>query len=897
MDDRRTLDLAAVLSRVNGRLINQESLAEPHPRPTSAPPDLLKITKEGLFAYPPAGYENCMEKMSRRRELPLHRVNERFSPQPDVTYLGPVENTTKLRSFENSEKLTLDTPKTRAVTNMLSEAKRQSNELVNRFQLDFLPTSINPRASDKYTTDILEPPPLYVSNHTSVFDASTRSENGNSPTSYDGSMDLLLNSIVSQPQFSRTPSEQSASATHNLPYPLLKHPIYLSNRNPTADTIRYGTTGEDSTRNVRCEQSNFPFENSSKQKSISAREHYRHAESSAIPSVDASAALPPHSVPPMECSGDAHSLSTEERNAYAVHTAEFPSVYSKELMRGFTTHPNGNGKTGAKNCSCSRKISPSNRVTGSLCTLTPEELVTKDCYRGSISAIAKDQAGGRMLQRKLDEGDCKRVMAIYEEVMEDIVELMIDPFGNYLCQKLMEVCSEDQMGAIIDKLSSKLVPIALNTHGTRAVQKMIETLKNSKQKNCVVAALRDSVVVLVKDLNGNHVIQKCLERLCARDCDFIYYAMVANCFEVASHRHGCCVLQRCIDSANHSQRLMLINQICQNAKMLVQDPFGNYVVQYILKDPSVVATVTSKLLGAIPTLSKQKFSSNVVEKCMQVGSATDRKLIVIELLQGGGNMLKDLLLDKYANYVVQRALNVAQEPEVNLLLDGIRPCLEELQHFPAGKIVVAKLVKKYPQLPVHKESCKMFANPVEESVATVKVSNFTAPLDGHSYSEKYNSKVDASSTGNANGVRLSGHPKYPNYPNPSMYGNHGSARRMKHLDTLPHSVMLPEHMSPHSSMTSTMFSPVSDAYVNYLMPPSNYTQMYYRNEYQQISGVFNPMSPYNPAADMHRLLSSPANVGLRNSYNNGTLIPSMTPLDLNAAYSPNATPTGWTNSY
>ena len=58
------------------------------------------------------------------------------------------------------------------------------------------------------------------------------------------------------------------------------------------------------------------------------------------------------------------------------------------------------------------------------------------------------------------------------------------------------------------------MPVALNMHGTRAVQKLIETLSSSEQRKIVIEALlKDGVVSLIKDLNGNHVVQRCLQRL------------------------------------------------------------------------------------------------------------------------------------------------------------------------------------------------------------------------------------------------------------------------------------------------------------------------------------------------------------------------------------------------
>jgi hypothetical protein len=70
----------------------------------------------------------------------------------------------------------------------------------------------------------------------------------------------------------------------------------------------------------------------------------------------------------------------------------------------------------------------------------------------------------------------------------------------------------------------ELVSVALNTHGTRAVQKLIETLSSREQRQIVIDSLGQGVVALIKDLNGNHVVQRCLQRLGPEDSQFIYDA-------------------------------------------------------------------------------------------------------------------------------------------------------------------------------------------------------------------------------------------------------------------------------------------------------------------------------------------------------------------------------------
>jgi len=87
---------------------------------------------------------------------------------------------------------------------------------------------------------------------------------------------------------------------------------------------------------------------------------------------------------------------------------------------------------------------------------------------------------------------------IFQETHAHVVELMtgsysyitcfftmlikeLDPFGNYLCQKLLEYATDEQRTVLVNNAAPQLVKIALNQHGTRALQKMIEFLSTPAQ--------------------------------------------------------------------------------------------------------------------------------------------------------------------------------------------------------------------------------------------------------------------------------------------------------------------------------------------------------------------------------------------------------------------------------
>ncbi|KAH6766997.1 pumilio 7 [Perilla frutescens var. hirtella] len=318
--------------------------------------------------------------------------------------------------------------------------------------------------------------------------------------------------------------------------------------------------------------------------------------------------------------------------------------------------------------------------------------------QGYIYHIAKDQQGCRFLQRMFDEGTSIDVQIIFIEIIDHAVELMMNPFGNYLMQKLLEVCNEEQRMHILFRVTEEpgeLVRISLNTHGTRVVQKLIETLKTKQQISLVISALEPGFLALIKDLNGNHVIQRCLQCFPSDDSKFIFVAAAKYCVDIATHQHGCCVLQRCISHSTGEHRENLVAEISANGLLLSEDAFGNYVVQFILelKIPSATSKLTSQFEGNYVHLSTQKFSSHVVEKCLLVCNEEARTKIIHELLSAP--CFDQLLQDPHANYVVQTALRVSEGHLHNSLVDAIESYKAVSRNSPYSKRIFSqKLLKR-----------------------------------------------------------------------------------------------------------------------------------------------------------------------------------------------------------
>ncbi|KAH9251114.1 hypothetical protein BASA81_011013 [Batrachochytrium salamandrivorans] len=333
-------------------------------------------------------------------------------------------------------------------------------------------------------------------------------------------------------------------------------------------------------------------------------------------------------------------------------------------------------------------------------SLAIDKLLVSDApletMEGRFLQLAQEQNGCRYLQSRIAKEGSMGAHLVLREVFVHLVDLMTDPFANYMYQKLLDVASPEQRLAMLEQVRHSLLPASLNLHGTRSVQKHIEVAslnsKQERQRQIISQELSMHVTRLSMDTNGNHVIQRMLQHFHPSDCEFIFRAVVQDLILVTRHRHGCCVVQRSLDASVGPTRDRLIDIIEYHCLQLMQDPFANYTVQYVL-DRGLGERIVNQVLGKIESLSKQKFSSNVVEKCILAANPAQLE----EICQECERCMGSLLRDAYANFVAQKLLEVTTEPQSRRLVATMRPHLLEL-NLSCSRRVVNRVVKRFPDL-------------------------------------------------------------------------------------------------------------------------------------------------------------------------------------------------------
>jgi len=312
--------------------------------------------------------------------------------------------------------------------------------------------------------------------------------------------------------------------------------------------------------------------------------------------------------------------------------------------------------------------------------LTLEEVLGNNM----VKELAVDQHGSRFLQQEIADASSLSLMPkLVDTCLLDFFNLSTDQFGNYVIQKLITTISESLLTRLVEEVKSEGIIVFLtnNLIGCRVIQKILE-VGTMEIRVSVVEEFTGHEYNCITNQNGNHVIQKCFA-VCSES---IVRDLVRACgmytLELSCHRYGCRVIQKCIEECRAEVRKPIMDVILLNITALTKDPFGNYIIQHILLYGSIddCTAVIMDVADNVQSLAGEKFSSNVVEKCLNGPQKAVNRLIqallgpiskpevynnIVSRYIGGLPVtyhqnvpIVRLSYNQFGNYVVQKVLKI-----------------------------------------------------------------------------------------------------------------------------------------------------------------------------------------------------------------------------------------------
>lgn len=106
------------------------------------------------------------------------------------------------------------------------------------------------------------------------------------------------------------------------------------------------------------------------------------------------------------------------------------------------------------------------------------------------------------MQKFLNKITPENLNYLINRLGDNTAKLMIDTYGNYFCQKLIQSCSAEQRIDIlnnvtfflISKISKDIVNISYDNSGTHALQSLLEIINLAEEEIIILNALKISAL-------------------------------------------------------------------------------------------------------------------------------------------------------------------------------------------------------------------------------------------------------------------------------------------------------------------------------------------------------------------------------------------------------------------
>ena len=291
--------------------------------------------------------------------------------------------------------------------------------------------------------------------------------------------------------------------------------------------------------------------------------------------------------------------------------------------------------------------------------------------QGNFVNIIKTHRGSRIFQNYLKNTHSEIIHKIFLEVNPYLTELIIDSYANYFCKRFFNYLNQKDRIDFLLSIKDSLTKISINNIGTYPIQGIIEQIGSKNEKKIIINSIKDSISEFCYDTYGTHVLEKIISCFEEEFTEFIFEFVGNNFLNLSNHINGICIVKKIL-SLTHKKEIheKLKKIINENAFNLIQHSYGNYVIQIIIEtwDINEILEILSNFHNKYSILSMLKYSSNVVERCIEK-SEIILKEYINEICSNG--RIAEIMKNNFGNYVIQKALKLSINEDKKKLAEEV----------------------------------------------------------------------------------------------------------------------------------------------------------------------------------------------------------------------------------
>ena len=262
------------------------------------------------------------------------------------------------------------------------------------------------------------------------------------------------------------------------------------------------------------------------------------------------------------------------------------------------------------------------------------------------------------IQKKLGRSNECKILLIKLLNKEGLTIIMKNTYGNYFFQQLIKGAEEIIISLILSFILDNFIDISKDPSGTFSVQALLNEISSIKDEQQILNCIKNHEIEMTFNKNATYVIQKIV--LLFPDIHRIYLnEIILNNFkDLCLDCNGICLIKNFIKTNTILNNKKRINEeIVKHFVVLAESPFGNYGIQYLMENwnKNEFNDMKTKILENLHKLSVQQYSSNVVEKAIEIFDDETRELIIKKLCLDDNFIV--LLKNKFGRFVLNKAIS------------------------------------------------------------------------------------------------------------------------------------------------------------------------------------------------------------------------------------------------
>ena len=274
---------------------------------------------------------------------------------------------------------------------------------------------------------------------------------------------------------------------------------------------------------------------------------------------------------------------------------------------------------------------------------------------------------------------------------DGLTKLMKNKFGNYFIQGIIRKANYEQVKFILTLISDNFIEISENISGTYVIQRLLDRINTFELRFFVLKLIENRELELAFNNNATFVLQKIIEKVPDTERINLNEIIINNTFFLSLNPDCVFIVEKFIDTITIKQnKIRIQNILFLHCLQLSNNPYGNYLIQYILKvwKNQEIQNILNLIIENAYYMVQQRYASNVIEKCFEIFDDKSRQRLIRNICIEG-NIL-DIIKNQYGHYVLNKTIKYISEDiriEIENILNNKMPEMNKKEKSKSKKFI------------------------------------------------------------------------------------------------------------------------------------------------------------------------------------------------------------------